>query len=162
AVARRLPAEVLYDAIQRATGSTSHLPGLPPGARAVQLLDSAVDVPGGFLDLFGKPARESASECERNRTMMPGPVADLGDGPVVAEAIKDPANRIPKILRSTKDDAKAVEELYLAVLCRQPTDAERTAGIKALREGADDYKAWLAEYERRKAALDAYGKKLDA
>ena len=42
ALARRLPAEVLYDAIHRATGSTSKLPGLPPGARAAQLLDSDV------------------------------------------------------------------------------------------------------------------------
>src|SRR5262249_44524741 len=50
ALARRLPAEVLYDAIQRATGSVSRLPGLPAGARAAQLLDSAQDVPGGFLD----------------------------------------------------------------------------------------------------------------
>ncbi len=31
ALARRLPAEVLYDAIHRVTGSTSKLPGLPPG-----------------------------------------------------------------------------------------------------------------------------------
>ncbi len=66
AVPRRLPAEVLYDAIERATGSASRLPGLPAGARAAQLLDSAQDAPGGFLDLFGKPARESVCECERS------------------------------------------------------------------------------------------------
>ena len=32
ALARRLPAEVLYDAIHQATGSLSRLPGLPAGA----------------------------------------------------------------------------------------------------------------------------------
>ena len=31
ALARRLPAEVLYDSIHKATGSLSQLPGLPPG-----------------------------------------------------------------------------------------------------------------------------------
>jgi hypothetical protein len=31
ALARRLPAEVLYDAIMRVTGTTSKIPGLPPG-----------------------------------------------------------------------------------------------------------------------------------
>ena len=41
------------------------LPGLPAGARAAQLLDCNVELPGGFLDLFGKPVRESACECER-------------------------------------------------------------------------------------------------
>jgi hypothetical protein len=162
AIARRLPAEVLYDAIQRATGSVSHLPGLPPGARAVQLLDSAVDVPGGFLDLFGKPARESACECERNSSMMLGPVLNLVNGPVVADAIKDPGNRIPKILQHTKDDAQVVRDLYLAVLCRMPTPAEVTAGVQAIRAGEPDYQAWLAEYKHRKDTLEAYDKKLDA
>jgi Protein of unknown function (DUF1553)/Protein of unknown function (DUF1549) len=161
AVARRLPAEVLYDAIQRATGSTSHLPGLPPGARAVQLLDSAIDVPGGFLDLFGKPARESACECERTGTMMLGPVLNLVNGPVVAEAIKDPANRIPRILGKCKDNAKVIEDLYLAVLCRMPTPAEREEGARALQAGEPDYRAWLEEYARRKATLAAYDNKLD-
>src|SRR5262249_13211268 len=66
ALARRLPAEVLYDAIHRATGATPKLPGLPPGLRAAQLLDSNVELPGGFLELFGKPPRESACECERS------------------------------------------------------------------------------------------------
>jgi hypothetical protein len=161
AVARRLPAEVLYDAIQRATGSTSHLPGLPAGARAAQLLDSSIDVPGGFLDLFGKPARESACECERNGTMMLGPVLNLVNGPVVADAIKDPTNRIPKILAKRKDNARAVEDLYLAILCRLPTAAERDEGVQALQAGEPDYRAWLEESARRKAALEAYEKKLD-
>jgi hypothetical protein len=162
AVARRLPAEVLYDAIQRATGSTSHLPGLPAGARAVQLLDSAVDVPGGFLDLFGKPARESACECERTGTMMLGPVLNLVNGPVVAEAIKDPTNRIPKILARYKDDRKAVADLYMAVLCRLPSTAEVEEGVKALQAGEPDYRAWLEESARRRETLVAYEKKLEA
>src|SRR5262249_17327781 len=63
ALARRLPAEVLYDAIHRATGSVSKLPGLPPGSRAAQMIDSSVPVPGGFLELFGRPPRESSCEC---------------------------------------------------------------------------------------------------
>jgi hypothetical protein len=162
ALARRLPAEVLYDAIQRSTGVTSHLPGLPAGARAAQLLDSAVDVPGGFLDLFGKPARESACECERSGTMMLGPVLNLVNGPVVAEAIKDPGNRIAQVLRAHRDDQRVVEELYFAVLCRPPTPAEAAAAVKALRLGVPDYRAWQEELQRRREALAAHEKKLDA
>src|SRR5262249_55483446 len=128
----------------------------------VELLDSAVDVPGGFLDLFGKPARESACECERSGTMMLGPVLNLVNGPVVADAIKDPGNRIPKILKHQKDDVKGVEDPHLATLCRLPTAAELTAGVRAIHEGESDYQAWLGEYERRKAALDAYEKTLDS
>src|SRR6185312_15017966 len=118
AVVRRLPAEVLYDTIYRAAGSQSRLPGLPPGARAAELLDSRDDVPGGFFLLFGKPARESACECERSPTMMLGSVLNLVNGPVVANAIKDPSNRIAKLLAAEKNDNKVIEELYLALLNR--------------------------------------------
>jgi hypothetical protein len=156
AVARRLPAEVLYDAIHRATGSLSRLPGLPPGARAAQLLDSAVDAPGGFFGLFGKPPRESACECERTGTLMLGPVLNLVNGPVVADAVKDTGNRIPKVLAAHPDDAGAVEELYLATLCRPPTPAELAAGVKALHDAEADYAAQAAEHQRREAELRAY------
>jgi hypothetical protein len=156
ALARRLPAEVLYDAIQRATGSVSRLPGLPAGARAAQLLDSAQDVPGGFLDLFGKPPRESACECERSGGLMLGPVLNMVNGPVVGEAIKDPNNRIAALLRKEKDSAKVVEELYLALLCRPPTKKEMEAGLKALRDGEEDYVEQVAEAKKHQAALAAY------
>jgi hypothetical protein len=156
ALARRLPAEVLYDAIQRATGSVSRLPGLPPGARAAQLLDSAQDAPGGFLDLFGKPPRESACECERSGGLMLGPVLNMVNGPVVADAIKDSSNRIATLLRKEKDSARVVEELYFAVLCRPPTKKELEAGLKALNEGNEDYAEMVAEAKRHQAALTAY------
>ncbi len=162
ALARRLPAEVLYDAIHRATGSVARLPGLPPGSRAAQLLDSTQDVPGGFLDLFGKPPRESACECERTGTLMLGPVLNLVNGPVVADAVKDPANRIAKLVATEKDDAKVVEEIYLATLCRLPTKSEIAAGLQALKDGEEDYAGILAEHKRRSDALAAYQKQVDA
>jgi hypothetical protein len=162
ALARRLPAEVLYDAVQRATGSTSRLPGLPPGARAAQLLDSNVAVPGSFLELFGRPPRESACECERYAGMMLGPVLNLVNGPVIADAIKDPENRISKLVAAEKDDAKVVEELFLAILCRPPTERERAAGIKALSGNDEERARQEAEYNRRVAALAAYEKELPA
>jgi hypothetical protein len=158
AIARRLPAEVLYDAIHRATGSLSRLPGLPAGARAAQLLDSTVDVPGGFFVLFGKPARESACECERSESLMLGPVLNLVNGPVIGDALKDPANRIAKLLATEKDDNKVVEELYLAILCRLPTDAERKAALQSLKEGEADHQRLVAEANTHRAALAAYEK----
>src|SRR5262249_23539169 len=132
ALARRLPAEVLYDTVHRATGATSKVPGMPPGTRAAQLLDSNVAIPGAFLDLFGKPPRESACECERSTGMMLGPVLNLVNGPVIAEALKDPGNRIVKLVAAEKDDAKVVDELFLAILCRPPTPKERAAAVQAL------------------------------
>ena len=93
AIARRLPAEVLYDAIQRATGSVSHLPGVPAGYRAAQLPDVGLTLPSGFFELFGRPARESSCECERSSGMMLGPGDDAGQRPDDRRAIADPAQR---------------------------------------------------------------------
>jgi hypothetical protein len=162
ALVRRLPAEVLYDAIQRATGSVSKLPGLAPGARAAQLIDSSAEVPSGFLGLFGKPPRESSCECERSGSMMLGPVLNLVNGPIIADAVKDPDNRLSKIVTTEKDDAKVVEEMFLSILCRKPTAAELAAGIKTVQGAADEHARLVAEYQKLVDALAAYEKQIPA
>jgi hypothetical protein len=162
ALVRRLPAEVLYDAIHRAAGSLSRLPGLPPGARAAQLLDSRDDVPGGFFVLFGKPARESACECERSPTMMLGSVLNLVNGPVPAAAINDPNNRLVKLVANEKDDAKVVEELFLAFLGRLPTQTEMQLGLQSLKDGEKMYELLVVEAKQHQDGLAAYEKSLDA
>ncbi len=158
AIARRLPAEVLYDAIHRATGARSKLPGLPAGSRAAQLLDSTQDAPGGFLDLFGKPPRESACECERSGGLQLGPVLNLVNGPVVADAVKDGENRISQLLRTEKDTRKIVEELFLSCLARYPTPKELAEALQAIRDSEEFYEDMLAEANKRKEALAAYEK----
>ncbi len=158
AIARRLPAEVLYDAIHRATGSVSRVPGLPPGVRAAQLLDPSVKVPGGFLELFGRPPRESACECERNSgSMLLGPVLNLVNGPVLQDALRDPTNRINKLLATEKDDGKVVEELFLSILCRAPTQEEMARLVGELRTGGkEDFEQLKAEKAQRVKALAEY------
>ncbi len=161
AVPRRLSAEVLFDSIHKVTGAVSRLPGLPPGARASQLVDGTVDLPGGFLELFGKPVRESACECERSNTMMLGPVLAMVNGPIVGDAIRDPNNRISKLVASEKDDAKVVEEIYLTVLNRRPTAKEVEVGVAAVRGAAQDHALLTGEHDKRKAAFEAYAKTVD-
>jgi len=156
ATPRRLSAEVLFDGIHRVTGSQSRLPGLPAGSRAAQLVDGNVDLPGGFLELFGKPVRESACECERSNTMMLGPVLAMVNGPIVAEAVKDPAGRLSMFTAATKDDAKVVEEIYLSVLNRLPTDGERKYGIAALNAGKADFDRLKADHDRKVGEFKAY------
>ncbi len=162
ALARRLPAEVLFDSIHRVTGSQTRLPGLPAGARAAQLLDSNVDLPGGFLDLFNKPVRESSCECERGTGLNLGPILAMVNGPIVADAIKDPNNRLNKFIQSEKDDGKAADEIYLAVLNRLPNAKERAAAIAAIRAAAADHAALMAEFKPKVDAFDKYNATLDA
>jgi hypothetical protein len=160
AVARRLSAEVLFDAIHRVTGSPSQIPGLPPGSRAVQTVDSSVKVPGDFLAVLGRPPRESACECERSNAMQLGPVLSFVTGPVVNNPLKDPNNRIAKIVAANSDDAKVVEELFLAILNRRPTANEIKIGVKALQGNDELYSSLTAERKRREALVAAYEKQI--
>jgi hypothetical protein len=162
ALARRLPAEVLFDNVHRSLGVPTHLPGLPAGSRAAQLLGSTEGLTGAFLDLFGKPPRESACECERSSGLMLGPILNLVNGPIIADAVKDPNNRIAKILAANKDDARVVEELFLAVLCRQPTEKELQKGIQSLQGHRDEYARLKAEFDQAQADLKAYEQTLPA
>ncbi len=147
ALARRLPAETLYDAIQRVTGAVSHLPGVPVGYRATQLPDSQVNLPGGFLDLFGRPPRESACECERSSGVVLGQALNLVNGPTIAEAIAAPGNRIEQLVATQADDDALVGELFMAILARPARPDELSTGVEAVRQaesrlaGAQDL-AW--------------------
>ncbi|MFM8274021.1 MAG: DUF1549 domain-containing protein, partial [Gemmata sp.] len=162
ALARRLPAEVLFDTIHHATGSPAKLPGLPAGARAAQLLDSNVDLPGGFLDLFQKPVRESSCECERGSGLNLGPILAMVNGPIVGDAVKDPNNRLNKFVLAEKDDNKLADEIYLAVLNRLPSAAERMAAVAAIRAAAKDHAELVAEFKTQVDAFEQYKTTLDA
>jgi len=161
ALARRLSAEVLFDAIHTAMGAPTRLPGLPQGARAVEMVDSTQDVGGGFFQLFGRPPRESACECERSSGMMLGPVLNLVNGPVIGEAVRDPSNRLGRLLATHADNRKVIEDLYLAVLCRKPTEKEIAAGLQAMEEGKSDHAAMTQEKARRVAAFEAHKQAVD-
>ncbi|MFM7835175.1 MAG: DUF1553 domain-containing protein, partial [Planctomycetaceae bacterium] len=62
ALARRLPAEVLLDAITAATGDPEPFAGYPLGIRAIQVPDPGID--SYFLTLFGRSERVTACACE--------------------------------------------------------------------------------------------------
>ncbi len=49
ALPRRLPAEVIYDAVHTVTGAVSAIPGMPKGTRAAAMTDSGIKLADGFL-----------------------------------------------------------------------------------------------------------------
>ena len=143
AVARRLTAEQLLDAIGIATGSRPRFEEVPKTFRAVQLPDSNVK-DDGFLKLFGRPERESSCECERSTEVSLAHAMNLINGPTVAEALIDPEGRIAQLIKTNHDDRVLVEELYLATLSRSPEKNEYAVAIEHLanaeskEEGAQD------------------------
>jgi hypothetical protein len=127
AIARRLPAEVLYDAIYRVTGAQTKIPGVPAGTRAAAIPDSGIELTDGFLANLGRPARESACECERVSDIQLGPVMALISGPTVGNAISDAENAIVKLVAEESNDARLVNELFLRIFNRPATADEIAA-----------------------------------
>ena len=124
---------------------------MPEGFLAAQLPDSGVELADGFLNLFGRPPRESACECERSTGVMLGQALNLVNGPTIAEAIADPANRIASLVAGQPDDAKLVEELFVSILDRFPRPEESAAGVAAIaaaKEALDKVQAQLTAFER--------------
>ena len=151
---RRLPAEVLYDTLYRALGAKSHFPGVPEGTRAAALPDVGVKLPDGFLGTLGRPARESACECERSNDLQLGSVMALVTGPTVDQAISSPDNAIAELVEERKNNEEVVKELYLRILNRPATDREVDVTLAAFEDIEPDHEKLLAELERYKKELE--------
>lgn len=132
-IPRRLPAETLFDAISIATGADPKFPEVPSGFTAQELPDPHVGK-GGFLDMFGRPERESACECERRNNMTLPQATNLVNGPTLAEAIADPGGRVARLILDGEADGHIVDELYLATLSRFPTKTEYDAALTYLQK----------------------------
>ena len=153
AVARRLPAEVLLDAVYRVTGSTSKFPGIAPGTRAAALPDSGVELPSGFLTTFGRPARESACECERSSGLQLGPVMALVSGPTLGDAIADSGNELSKLVATQSDETKLIEELFLRILNRSATPDEVETCRKELQTIDEDHRRMAEDLGKHEVAF---------
>jgi hypothetical protein len=131
--ARRLPAEVLLDALSRSTGVPEQFPGYPAGLRATQLPDPGLK--SYFLSLFGRSERVTACACERNGEVTMQQLLHLQNGDSVVQKIRSGDGRLARLLKSGRPDAEVIEELFLATLSRPPSEASRAAVRQALAEG---------------------------
>jgi hypothetical protein len=152
AIARRLPAEVLFDAIHLVTGSTPKIPGVPEGLRATELPDAGVS--DTFLEEFGRPPRESACECERSNSVVLGPIMRLVNGPTVAEALADSDNALARLVQSIDDDEKLINEVFLRILARHPSDREVELARQSMRAVREDVEHAQAKWDEYAVSLD--------
>lgn len=129
--ARRLPAEVLLDAISQTTAIPEPFTGYPLGMRAIQLPDPRVN--SYFLGLFGRSDRVTACACERNGDVTLPQLLHLQNGDFLTRKVYSGENRLTRLLKEHPDNQQALEEMYLTTLSRLPTDAERTVVTEALK-----------------------------
>lgn len=136
---KRLSAEQLLDSLAAALGVPEKFEGFPPGTRAAQLPDS--QVPSYFLELFGRPARQSACECERVSEPTVAQVLHLMNNAGINRRLSAPEGRVAALVASDLPPGRLVDELYLAALARFPSPEESRVAVRALAEADDRHRA---------------------
>ena len=130
-IAKRLPAEVILDAISQVTGVAEKFPGYP-GRRALQLPDAAVE--SYFLTAFGRPPRVTAADSERQQEPSITQALHVINGDTINRKLSAPDGLIRTLVDGRSDNTTAVDRIYLAALSRHPTDEER----RMLSQAMDD------------------------
>ncbi|MCS7238256.1 MAG: DUF1549 and DUF1553 domain-containing protein [Thermoguttaceae bacterium] len=125
---RRLEAEVLIDAINQITGTGedywSMVPEpytiVPEWQRSIALADASIT--STFLELFGRPPRDTGYFSERINRMTAGQRLHLLNSSHILRKIQQGPGLA--FARSTTTPRETIERLYLTILSRYPTPEE--------------------------------------
>lgn len=150
---KRLPAEVLLDAIARVTEIPTPFSGFPAGWRSLQLPD--VNVANTFLESFGRPEREAVCSCERSSDPSMAQALHLANGPTLNEKLRDDQGAPARLAASGASDDNVLETLFIQALSRKPTASERARLLPTLVEAPANPKD-PRNTARRQAIEDLY------
>ena len=125
---RRLEAEVLIDAIDQITGTAedywSMIPEpytiVPEWERSISLADASIT--SSFLELFGRPPRDTGYFSERINRLTAGQRLHLLNSSHILRKIQQGPGLA--FARAASDPRQAIERLYLRILSRYPTPEE--------------------------------------
>jgi hypothetical protein len=131
-IIKRLPAEVLLDAMTQVTGVASNFPGYPASTRAMQLPD--VRVQSQFLTSFGRPERILCDAAERSSDPSISQALHVINGDTLNKKLLDPQGNITLLLKLGLSDRKIIEHLFLSAYSRPPRPDETAQMIKLLAE----------------------------
>ncbi len=132
---RRLDAEVLIDALCQITGTTeeysSPIPEpftfIPENQRSMTLADGSITT--SFLELFGRPPRDTGLESERNNRPTAAQRLHLLNSSHIQRKIQQ-SEKLRSLIWTSRNPRDTVTRLYLTILSRFPTQEE----LKVLRE----------------------------
>ena len=118
---RRIRAETMLDIITGVTDTKNKFPGLPLGARAVQIADGQTST--YFLTTFGRPTRETVCACEVRLEPTLSQSLHLMNGDTVGPKIQQ-GGLVAKMLQDKRTPAQVIETIYVRALSRTPTTIE--------------------------------------
>ena len=127
---RRLDAEVLADALNQITGTSeeysSAIPEpytfMPDFQRAISLPDGSIS--SSFLELFGRPPRDTGLEAERNNRFSNGQRLHMLNSSHVQRKVQQGPKLLALMQQNSKNPKELVTQIYLTILSRYPTEEE--------------------------------------
>lgn len=117
---RKLPAEVLLDAVGQVTGVPQKFGDYPEGTTAKDLVASIGST--YFLSTFGHPRRDIMEP--RSQAPSLAQALHLMNADAMREKIDSPKNVLAGLLENTIDDRAVLEALYRRAYSRAPTEKE--------------------------------------
>ena len=151
-IVKRLPAEVLLDAMSQATGVATQFSGYPAGTRALQLPDTQVK--SEFLASFGRPPRLVCDAAERSSAPSVAQALHVINGETLNRKLMA-ADAYPALaIKLGLSDAKTLDHLFLSAYSRYPTDAEKQPMLAALRKAREAPGSTDVQREARRHALE--------
>ncbi|HMJ65237.1 MAG TPA: DUF1553 domain-containing protein, partial [Candidatus Binatia bacterium] len=129
---RRLPAEVLLDAVVDVTGVSEEFEGCPPGTRAVQTWSYKIN--SHFMDAFGRPNPSTDCPCERDARTSVVQSLHMMNSRALQSKLSNVEGRVKKLADSKLSPGEIVSGLYLAALSRLPTSDELSKATAAFPE----------------------------
>ncbi len=135
-VVKRLPAEVMLDALSQVTNVPTMFPDFAPGTRAIQLPDSRINQ--YFLKVFGKPPRVATCECERSSEPTVQQALHIINGETLNQKLRAPGGFVDNVVKLGLPDTMLIEHLYLSAFARKPSDKEVANLVAALKTNRTD------------------------
>lgn len=125
---RRLPAEVLLDAINDVSLTSDKFNGQDEGTRAIALPDDKYNKDVYFLSVFGRPEMDSACECERTQDANLAQSLHLINSTTIQSKLTADTGRASKLASAIElSDESRITELYLNAFSREPRAEELKA-----------------------------------
>ncbi len=131
-IVKRLPAEVLLDAMSQVTNTPSKFDNYPAGTRAMQLPD--VRVKSDFLTSFGRPARILCDAAERSQAPSVAQALHVINGDTLNKKLSDPNGFAALSVKLGMSDSRILDSLFLSAYSRYPTENEKGPMLDALRK----------------------------
>jgi hypothetical protein len=132
---RRLSAEVLLDGFSQVLEVPTEFDGVAAGTRAIDLPDE--NVAAHFLDVFGRPARMSACECERVDAPALTQALELVNSAEIQRKLTAKPGYAQRLAESDKSHTDIANEVFVRVLSRKPRAAELKAAADYLASEPD-------------------------